>query len=106
MQKRGQTLNIITGTVIGLMILIFMIFAVLFGISTLNPAGFFTANSAEYNATQSLTANMTSGVAKFGGYIPTIMTILAVVLCIAGIVLLVFYVRRMQGAGGSSTGGL
>lgn len=104
--KRGQTLNIISGTVIGFMILIFMIFAVLFGISSLNPGSFFTTASAEQNATNALTGNLTSGVGTFGGYIPEVLTVLAVVLILSAIVLLVLYIRRMQGAAGGGSGGL
>lgn len=98
--KKGQVLNAITGVVIGLMVLIFTIFAVLYGISKLNPSSFFTTGSADANATASLTSNLTSGVAQFGGYIPTILVILGVVLALAGIVILIAYVRRMGGGGG------
>lgn len=104
--KRGQTLNVISGTVIGFMILIFLIFAVLFGISALNPSSFFTAGSTEANATIDLTQNLTSGVSQFGGYIPSVMKVLAVVLILAAIVLLVFYVNRMRDTAGTGTGGL
>ena len=103
--KRGQTLELIGGTVIGFMVLIFLVFAVLYGISALNPASFFTANSASANATTQLQNNLTSGVASFAGYIPTIMTVLAVVLVLSAIVILILYVRRMQ-AGSGSVGGL
>lgn len=107
MNKKGQgTLNLISATIIGFMILIFMIFAVLFGISNLNPGSFFTAASAEQNATNALVQNLTTGVGEFGQYIPDVLTVLAVVLLLSAIVLLVLYVRRMQGAGGTGGGGL
>jgi hypothetical protein len=105
-QKKAQTLNIITSTVIGFMILIFMIFAVLFGIAKLNPSSFFTAGSADANATTNLQSNLTSGVSQFGAYIPTVMIVLAVVLVLSAIVLLVLYVRRMQMGAGGGGGGL
>lgn len=98
--KKGQVLNAVTSIVIGFMVLIFTIFAVLYGISKLNPAGFFTTGSSEANATTTLTANLTSGVAQFGAYIPTILVILGVVLALAGIAILIAYVRRMGGGGG------
>ena len=104
MHKKGQTLELIGGTVIGFMVLIFLIFAVLYGISALNPASFFTANSASANATTNLQNNLTSGVSTFGGYIPTVMTVLAVVLVLAAIVILILYVRRMQMGSGASGG--
>lgn len=106
MNKKGQTIQLISGTVIAFLVLIFVIFAVLYGVSTLNPASFFTASSAEANATSQLTGNLTTGVASFGARIPTVLTILGVVLALSAIVLLIFFVRRMQGAGGGGGGGL
>ena len=104
MSKRGQTLELIGGTVIGFMILIFLIFAVLYGISALNPTSFFAAGSSSANATTNLQNNLTLGVSQFGGYIPTIMVVLAVVLVLAAIVILILYVRRMQGGSGAGVG--
>ena len=100
MNKRGQVLNAISGVVIGIMVLIFTMFAVLFGISKLAPSSFFTTGSLDANATTSLQGNLTSGVSQFGQYIPTILVILGVVLAISGIVILIAYVRRMQSGGG------
>lgn len=97
--KKGQVLNAITGLVIGIMVLIFTIFAVLYGISKLNPSSFFTAGGTDANATLALQGNLTSGVAQLGAYIPTILVILGVVLAISGIVILIAYVKRMQGGG-------
>jgi len=102
--KKGQTVNLIAGTVVSFMVLIFIIFAVLYGVSTLNPASFFTSNSAEANATGQLTGNLTTGVASFGARIPTVLTILGVVLALSAIVLLIFFVRRMQGSAGGGGG--
>jgi len=105
LKKKGQALNIIGATVIGFMILIFMIFAVLYGISALKPSSFFMTDSAEANTTADLTRNLTAGVSTFGSYIPTVLTVLAVVLVLAGIAILILYVRRMNG-GGEGIGGL
>jgi hypothetical protein len=102
--KKGQTLDLIAGTVVGFMVLIFVIFAVLFGISALNPSSFFTAGSNEANSTSQLQANLTTGVAQFGKYIPTVMIVLGVVLVMSAIVLLILYIRRTQGATGSGSG--
>ena len=95
--KKGQTMNIVTGTVLALMVFIFMVFAVLFGISALNPSSFFSTGSAEANATAKLVANTTTGIGNFSEYIPKVFTVLAVVLVLSAIVLLILYVRRMQG---------
>lgn len=101
MDKKGQVLNGITGLVIGIMVLIFTVFAVLFGISKLNPSSFFTTGGADANATRDLQQNLTSGVSQFGQYIPTVLVIMGVVLAISGVALLIAYVRRMQGGGAS-----
>lgn len=100
-KKGQQTINLISGTVLGLMVMIFMIFAVLFAISTLNPGSFFTTDSAEQNATNQLTQNLTTGIAKGANYIPTIFVILFVVAVLAGIVILVAYVKNMKAGEGS-----
>lgn len=108
MNKRGQTIQLVTGTVMGLMVLFFLIFAVLFGISALDPSTFFNSGSASDNASatsvQGFQGNITSGIGEFGSKLPTVFVILGVVLCIAGIVILVLYVRRMQQTGGGGGG--
>lgn len=98
--KKGQIVNTVSATVVGLVILIFIIFAVLFGVATLDPSSFFTAGSGEANATEDLQSNLTTGVSNFGQRIPTVLTILGVVFALAGILLLVAYVVRMRSVGG------
>ena len=102
--RKGQTLDLISGTVVGFLVLIFVIFAVLFGISALNPSSFFTAGSASANATTQLTNNLTDGVSQFAKYIPTVFIVLGVVLVMSAIVLLILYIRRTQGATGGQGG--
>lgn len=107
MSKRGLgTLELVGSTTIGFLVLIFLIFAVLYGISALNPSSFFSAGSASANATTGLQQNLTVGVGNFGGYIPTVLTVLGVVLVLSAIVILILYVRRMQMGSGSEGGGL
>lgn len=107
MKKRGQVIELVGGTVMGLLGLIFLIFAVLYAISVLNPAGFFPASSASANATLALQNNLTTGVSNFSNFTVTIFSILGVVLVLAGILVLILYVRRMQqGAGNGGIGGL
>lgn len=106
MDKKGQIINTMTATFIGVFIFIFVIFAVLFGISVLNPSSFFTAGSAEANATSLLQANLTEGAAETGGQLPNMGRMFAVILVLAVIVILILYVRRMQAVGGTSAGGL
>jgi len=99
MNKRGQIVDTISGTTLSIMTMIFLIFAVLFGIAALNPAGFFTAGSSNANATNLLVNNLTDGVGQVGAYIPTTFKVLGVVLALGAIVLLIVVVRRMQGGG-------
>lgn len=108
MNNRGQQFtNFIFGTAVGIAVLVFGLFAVLYGVAVLNPSGFFTAGSADANATLNLQRNLTSGVSQFGAQIPTVMVILGVVLAIAAIVILVRYIRGMnEGMGGSGGVGL
>lgn len=101
--KKGQTVELISGTVLAFMVLIFTIFAVLYGISALNPSGFFTGGSIEANATLNLQRNLTEGVGnQFASKIPTVFTVLAVILVLSAIAILIIYVRRMAG-GNSAT---
>lgn len=99
MNKRGQIISTISDTTLSIMVMIFLVFAVLFGVAALNPSGFFTAGSADANATGQLQANLTAGVATVGAYIPTAFKVLGVVLALGAIVLLIVVVRRMQGGG-------
>lgn len=100
--KKGQTIELIGGTVLGFMVLVFIVVAVLFGISALNPGSFFTAGSLERNTTTLLTQNLTTGVGQFAGYIPTVFLVLGVVLALSAIAVLIIYVKRMAGGGTAS----
>jgi hypothetical protein len=103
MNNKGQVLDMVGGMVLGVMVLIFLVFAVLYGIGVLNPSSFLTGTSAA--ASTDLTQNLSSGITSFAGQIPTVFKILAVVLALSAIVILIVYVRRMQG-GGMQSGGL
>jgi len=102
--KKGQVVNTISATVLSIMVMIFIIFAVLFGIAVLEPSEFFDADSAEANATGYLTGNLTEGTAELGGQLPNVFKILAVVLVLAGIVILILYISRMRQVGGGGGG--
>lgn len=104
MNKKGQVIDTISNTALGIMTLFFIIFAVLFGIAALNVSTFFGAGTLEQNVTQQAQANITTGVGNVTSYVPTVFTVLGVVLAIAGVFLLILYVRRLQGGGGA--GGL
>lgn len=102
MAKRGQVIDLVSGTILGVLGLVLIIFVVLFALSALNPASFFSAGSASANATTNLQNNVTYGVGQFGQYIPTVMLVLGVVFVLSGLLVLVLYIRRMQigGQGG------
>lgn len=102
MAKRGQVIDLVSGTILGVLGLVLIIFVVLFALSALNPASFFTAGSGSANATTNLQNNVTYGVSQFGQYIPTVMLVLGVVFVLSGLLVLVLYIRRMQigGQGG------
>jgi uncharacterized membrane protein YidH (DUF202 family) len=105
LNKKGQTLDLATGTIVGLVLMIFVVFAVLFGIAALNPASFFTAGSASANATIALQDNTTRVVSNFSQQLPTVGTILGVVLILAALAILILVITRFRsnsgGAGGS-----
>ena len=108
MNNKGEISEIINGVggaVFAFMFLIFVVFAVLYGISALNPGSFFTANSAEQNATNDMTRNLTSGISQFSGKIPTIFLVLGIILILGGLVILIAYVSRMRSVGGAGSGG-
>jgi hypothetical protein len=104
--KRGQAVSVgtVTALIVGIMVMIFVVFAVLYGITTLNPASFFATGSLDANATQGLQSNLTTGIGNFGSKIPTVFTIIAVVFILGFIGLLVATVYRF--ASGAGTGRL
>lgn len=107
MGKRGQAmLDATTKTVIGVMIFLFVVFAVLFGIATLSPSSFFTAGSLEANNTAKIQANLTQGIGTFSDQIPTAFKVIGVVFILGFIALLIVVVSRMRSVGGGSAGGL
>lgn len=95
MDKKGQVgINNVTTLVVGIMVFIFVVFAVLYGIATLNPGSFFSTGSAEANSTSNLQKNLSAGIDAFGAKIPTAMTVLAVVFILGFVALLIFTVYR------------
>jgi len=99
--KKAQILDTVTATFVGLFVLILIGFAILLGISELDVGSFFDANSAEQNATTGAVTNLTAGFSNFTGQIPTIMTILGVVVVLGALAILILVVVRVRGASGS-----
>lgn len=87
--------NVITGVVFVAILLavLLLVVAIIFGLSV------FQTNGVNVTPIQT---NIVLMVTNFFALMPTVGTILAVVILIAGIVLLVLYVRRMKDSGTSS----
>lgn len=78
-----------------LLAVLLLVVAIIFGLSV------FADNGVNVTTIQN---NIVSMVTNFFALMPTVGTILAVVILIAGIVLLVLYVRRMKDSGSAPTG--
>ena len=102
MQKRKSSfdvdnaVNVITGVLFAgiLLVVLLLVIAIIFGLSI------FATNGINVTPIQD---NIIGMVSNFFALMPTVGTILAVVILIAGIVLLVLYVRRMKDTGTGST---
>jgi uncharacterized membrane protein YhaH (DUF805 family) len=79
-----------------LLAVLLLVISIIFGLAV------FTENGVNVTGIQNDVVGM---VTNFFALMPTVGTILAVVILIAGIVLLVLYVRRMKDSGTSSTAG-
>lgn len=102
MNKRGQIINTASGTIIGIVIFLLIVFASLYGIAQLNPSSFFTAGSNSANATQAIQDNLTLMISAFSQRLVVVGTILGVVLVLGVLGLLLFVVLRFRQAAGSS----
>jgi len=89
--------NVITGImfVAILLAVLLLVIAIIFGLSV------FADNGVNVTGIQD---NILGMVTNFFELMPTVGTILAVVILIAGIVLLVLYVRRMKDSGSAAPG--
>ena len=93
--------NVITGIIFVAILLavLLLVVAIIFGLSVFNGSAGGSNLSANITSIQNYILGM---VINFFALMPTVGTILAVVILIAGIVLLVLYVRRMKDTGQSS----
>ena len=99
--KKGQTGGLITGLVFGVASLVIGVIIAFVIVSTLTGANLLTADSAEDNATDRLSANFTAGVDNVSAKIPTVLLVAAIVLILGVLVLLVGAWQRMRIGGGS-----
>lgn len=90
--------NVITGVLFVsiLLAVLLLVIAIIFGLSVF-------ADNGINGTTDGIRDDVVSMVANFFALMPTVGTILAVVILIAGIVLLVMYVSRMRQSGSSGT---
>jgi hypothetical protein len=95
--------NVITGVIFVAILLavLLLVISIIFGLSVFNGSAGGTNISGNISLIQGYIITM---VANFFALMPTVGTILAVVILIAGIVLLVMYVRRMKDTGAGQTG--
>jgi len=91
--------NVISGVIFIAILLavLLLVVAIIFGLSVFTTYGL-------NNNTTNIQGNIFGMVINFFSLMPTIGTILAVVILIAAIVMLVLYVKRMKDSGTSSTG--
>lgn len=91
--------NVITGIlfIAILLAVLILVVVIVFGLSVF-------VNSSINGTITTIQTSVLGMVTNFFALMPTIGTILAVVILIAGIVLLVIYVKRMKDSGTSSTG--
>jgi hypothetical protein len=78
--KRGQLgganpLGLVIGLVAGISLLIFLYFAFLYAITTLNPTSFFTTGTASANSTNNMINNLTAGGDQVSAQVPTLFKI-------------------------------
>ena len=92
--------NVISGImfVAILLAVLLLVVAIIFGLSVFSDNGI-------NDTTDGIRDNIVDMVSNFFALMPTVGTILAVVILIAGIVLLVMYVSRMRNTGQASATG-
>jgi|LSQX01.1.fsa_nt_gb uncharacterized membrane protein len=94
-----QATNILSGVVFAAILLavLVLVISIIFGLDVFGQQGV-------NNSTNAIRDNIISMVSNFFAMMPTVGTILAVVILIGVIVLLVLYVSRMRNTGTSNLG--
>ena len=93
-----------TNVISGIMFVAILLAVLLLVVSIIFGLSIFTGSQLANN-TSTIQGYIISMVVNFFALMPTVGTILAVVILIAGIVLLVLYVKRMKDTGSGSSGG-
>jgi len=102
-QKKAQTGGLVTGLIFGITSLIIGVIIAYVIISTLTSANLLTTDSAEDNSTDSLVANLTTGINSVASKVPTILLVAAIVLILGVLALLVGMWQRMRMGGGGTS---
>ena len=98
--KRGVLgLDTVRLVLISLLTIAVIAIAVFLALVSLRDAGIFTDGSQEENDTSSIIGNITSGSVNFFKQIPTIFTLLGVVVIILVIAIVIVAVSRFGGGG-------
>lgn len=87
--------------IIGLLTLAVIFIAAVLALASLRDAGIFTSGSSDYNASVNVINNITSGGQNFFKQIPTVFTLLGVVLIVLVIAIIIVAVSRFGGRGES-----
>ena len=104
--RKGQVIDSVTGTIVSVFVTFLIIFALLYGISVLNPSTFFTASSLAQNVTTQFQNNATQLAGNFGQQLPVVGTIFGVVLIMSVLAIFVLYVLRFKGQATNGGGSL
>lgn len=86
--------------IVSLLSLAVITIAVFLALVSLRDAGIFTAASLEDNQTDNIISNITTGSTNFFKQIPTVFTLLGVVLIILVIAIVIVAISRFGGGGG------
>ncbi len=90
-------LDTVKGVVLALLTLSVLVIATLLALTTLGNSGLFPTTSAQYNYSNQIISNISSGAASFFSYVPTIFVLLAVVVLILIIAIVIVAVSRFGG---------
>lgn len=103
MKKKGQ-FQLASGLIWSIVGFVLAVIVGLIVIGLLVNGSFFTANSAEQNAIGNLSSNVTTGVNTIGTKLPTMFTVIAMVIVLAIIGLLIVVVSKFRMGGGGNFG--
>jgi hypothetical protein len=104
--KKGQLggLNLTKNAILIMVVIVAIAIVGILVATQLRDSGIFTANTLEYNQTQSIANNYSEGVTDFFGNVPTLFTILFVVVLVGFLALVIYVITRFGGGGGRSSG--